>query len=166
MRAENINLRLCRTSSQKFSCYLLTSLKPFTLLSHYSCETMPTSSTARFVIQKHDATHLHYDFRLEMDGVLKSWAIPKDPPKEPGIKRLAVQVEDHQLDYIDFEGVIPEGKYGAGKVEVWDKGTYVIRHRSDNKILLSLQGERLSGDYTLLRFKQDKNWLFFKNKPV
>ncbi|MCJ7718858.1 ATP-dependent DNA ligase [Candidatus Bathyarchaeota archaeon] len=127
---------------------------------------MPTSSTARFVIQKHDATHLHYDFRLEMDGVLKSWAIPKDPPKEPGIKRLAVQVEDHQLDYIDFKGVIPEGKYGAGKVEVWDKGTYVIRHRSDNKILLSLQGERLSGDYTLLRFKQDKNWLFFKNKPV
>jgi len=129
-------------------------------------ETMSLSSTARFVIQKHDATHLHYDFRLEMDGVLKSWAIPKEPPIESGVKRLAVQVEDHQLDYIAFEGVIPKGKYGAGKVEVWDKGTYVIRHKSANKILLSLQGERLSGDYTLLRFKEDRNWLFFKNKSV
>jgi DNA ligase D-like protein (predicted 3'-phosphoesterase) len=99
-----------------------------------------------------------------MDGVLKSWAIPKEPPTEPGVKRLAVQVEDHELSYIYFEGIIPEGEYGAGKVEVWDKGTYTLKHRSENKIMFTLHGERLSGDYTLLRFKQDKNWLFFKNK--
>jgi DNA ligase D-like protein (predicted 3'-phosphoesterase) len=125
---------------------------------------MSASLTARFVIQKHDATRLHYDFRLEMDGVLKSWAIPKEPPTEPGVKRLAVQVEDHELSYIYFEGIIPEGEYGAGKVEVWDKGTYTLKHRGENKIMFTLHGERLSGDYTLLRFKQDKNWLFFKNK--
>ena len=125
---------------------------------------MSAKSTARFAIQKHTATHLHYDFRLEMDGVLKSWAIPKEPPTEPNIKRLAVHVEDHQIDYIDFEGTIPEGKYGAGKVEIWDKGTYMLRHRSSNKIMFTLHGERLSGNYTLLRFKEDKNWLFFKNK--
>jgi DNA ligase D-like protein (predicted 3'-phosphoesterase) len=125
---------------------------------------MSANSTARFAIQKHTATHLHYDFRLEMDGVLKSWAIPKEPPTEPNIKRLAVQVEDHKIDYIDFEGTIPEGKYGAGKVEIWDKGTYMLRHRSTNKIMFTLHGERLSGNYTLLRFKEDKNWLFFKNK--
>ena len=124
------------------------------------------SSTARFVIQKHAATRLHYDFRLEMDGVLKSWAVPKEPPTEPNVRRLAVQVEDHQLDYIDFEGIIPEGGYGAGKVEVWDKGTYILKHRSDNKIMFTLQGKKLNGDYTLLRFKEDKNWLFFKNKPT
>jgi len=101
-----------------------------------------------------------------MDGVLKSWAVPKEPPIEPNVKRLAVQVEDHQLDYIDFEGTIPEGGYGAGKVEVWDKGAYILKHRSDNKIVFTLQGKRLNGDYTLLRFKEDKNWLFFKNKPT
>jgi DNA ligase D-like protein (predicted 3'-phosphoesterase) len=125
---------------------------------------MSASLTARFVIQKHDATRLHYDFRLEMDGVLKSWAIPKEPPTESGVKRLAVQVEDHELSYIYFEGTIPEGEYGAGKVEVWDRGTYALKHRSENKIMFTLHGERLSGNYTLLRFKQDKNWLFFKNK--
>lgn len=129
-----------------------------------SLENMSASLTARFVIQKHDATRLHYDFRMEMDGVLKSWAIPKEPPTESGVKRLAVQVEDHELSYIHFEGTIPEGKYGAGKVEVWDRGTYALKHRSENKIMFTLHGERLSGNYTLLRFKQDKNWLFFKNK--
>jgi DNA ligase D-like protein (predicted 3'-phosphoesterase) len=125
---------------------------------------MSASTTARFVIQKHAATHLHYDFRLEMDGVLKSWAIPKEPPTEPGVKRLAVQVEDHELSYMHFEGIIPEGEYGAGNVEVWDKGTYALKHRSENKIMFTLYGQRLSGDYTLLRFKKDENWLFFKNK--
>jgi len=125
---------------------------------------MSAQASERFVIQKHHATHLHYDFRLEMDGVLKSWAVPKEPPTESGTKRLAVQVEDHELSYIDFEGTIPEGMYGAGKVEVWDKGTYTLKHRSKDKIQFSLQGERLSGDYVLVRFKGDKNWLFFKKK--
>jgi DNA ligase D-like protein (predicted 3'-phosphoesterase) len=125
---------------------------------------MSEFTSARFVIQKHEATRLHYDFRLELDGVLKSWAIPKEPPSQPGVKRLAVQVEDHQLSYVDFEGIIPEGEYGAGRVEVWDKGTFTLKHRSPNKIVFTLRGSKLSGDYTLLRFKQDENWLFFKNK--
>lgn len=125
---------------------------------------MTANSTSRFVIQKHAATHLHYDFRLEMDNVLKSWAIPKEPPAEPGVKRLAIEVEDHQLDYINFEGTIPEGGYGAGTVEIWDKGTYTLKHRSNKKIMFTLKGERLKGDYTLLRFRDDKNWLIFKNK--
>jgi len=99
-----------------------------------------------------------------MDGVLKSWAVPKEPPTESGVKRLAVQVEDHELSYIDFEGTIPEGMYGAGKVEIWDKGIYTLRHRSKDKIQFILHGERLSGHYVLLRFRGDKNWLFFKKK--
>ncbi len=125
---------------------------------------MSTLPTGRFVIQKHFARRLHYDFRLEMDAVLKSWAVPKEPPTESGVKRLAVQVEDHELSYIDFEGTIPEGMYGAGKVEIWDKGTYTLKHRSKDKIQFTLQGERLSGDYVLIRFKGEKNWLFFKKK--
>ena len=120
--------------------------------------------SGRFVIQKHYARHLHYDFRLEMDGVLKSWAVPKEPPTESGVKGLAVQVEDHDFSYIDFEGTIPEGMYGAGKVEIWDKGTYTLKHRSKDKIQFILHGEKLSGDYVLIRFRGDKNWLFFKKK--
>ncbi len=117
-----------------------------------------------FVIQKHAARRLHYDLRLEMDGVLKSWAVPKKPPKTPGIKRLAVQVEDHPIEYANFEGIIPEGHYGAGRVEIWDKGSYVLKERTDNKIVFELNGEKLKGTYALLRFKGDKNWLFFKKK--
>ena len=127
---------------------------------------MPTLPSGRFVIQKHYATHLHYDFRLEMDGVLKSWAVPKEPPTMPGVKRLAVEVEDHPLGYIDFEGIIPEGMYGAGKVEIWDKGTYTLRYRSENKIEFKLNGERLSGEHVLIRFRGVKNWLLFKKKTV
>lgn len=125
---------------------------------------MSNTVSGRFVVQKHHATHLHYDFRLEMDNVLKSWAVPKEPPSKPGIKRLAVEVEDHAVSYIDFEGVIPKGMYGAGKVEIWDRGTYTLKNRSQNKIEFALNGEKLRGDYALIRFKEDKNWLLIKKK--
>jgi len=116
-----------------------------------------------YVIQKHDASHLHYDLRLEMDGVLKSWAIPKEPPTEKNVKRLAVATEDHPVDYADFEGTIPEGQYGAGKVEIWDKGTYSIEERATNKIIVNINGKKLKGRYCLVKLKgQEKNWLFFK----
>jgi DNA ligase D-like protein (predicted 3'-phosphoesterase) len=117
-----------------------------------------------YVIQKHAATHLHYDLRLEMDGVLKSWAIPKEPPTTPGVRRLAVQVEDHPIDYATFEGEIPEGGYGAGKVEIWDKGTYKLIDRKEDKFIVEIVGNKLNGVYILLRFKDQKNWLFFKKK--
>ncbi|MDH7563682.1 MAG: DNA polymerase ligase N-terminal domain-containing protein [Candidatus Bathyarchaeota archaeon] len=127
---------------------------------------MSHQATAIFVIQKHYATHLHYDFRLEMDGVLKSWAVPKEPPKEAGVKRLAVQVEDHELEYASFEGTIPKGEYGAGKVEIWDKGTYTLRSRNSEKIEFTLHGTKLQGDYALIKFKGDKNWLLIKKKAA
>ena len=114
----------------------------------------------RFVVQKHYAFHLHYDLRLEMDGVLKSWAIPKEPPVESGIKRLAIPVEDHELSYIYFEGIIPEGLYGAGSVEIWDKGEYELLNMDDKKIEIHLKGNKLKGYYTLIKFKD--NWLFLK----
>jgi len=119
--------------------------------------------SGRFVIQKHRATHLHYDFRLEMDNVLKSWAVPKGPPTEAGVRRLAVQVEDHALDYISFEGTIPEGEYGAGTVEIWDKGTYTLKNRTDKKIEFTLHGSKLKGDYALINFKEN-NWLLIRKK--
>ena len=119
--------------------------------------------SGRFVIQKHRATHLHYDFRLEMDNVLKSWAVPKEPPTETGIRRLAVQVEDHMLSWMDFEGTIPKGEYGAGTVEFWDKGTYSLKNRTDKIIEFSLKGTRLNGDYALVNFKEN-NWLLIKKK--
>jgi len=116
-----------------------------------------------YVIQKHDATHLHYDLRLERDGVLKSWAVPKEPPTEKGIKRLAVEVEDHPIDYANFEGVIPEGEYGAGTVEIWDKGEYETEKWSEDEIIVQIYGRRLKGRYCLIRFKKQENgWLFFK----
>jgi len=124
---------------------------------------MSNVASGRFVVQKHQATHLHYDFRLEMDGVLKSWAVPKGPPATTGLRRLAVQVEDHALDYIDFEGKIPEGEYGAGTVEIWDKGTYTLKNRTDKMIEITLNGKRLNGGYALVRFK-DNNWLLLKKK--
>jgi len=117
-----------------------------------------------YLIQKHAATHLHYDLRLEMDGVLKSWAIPKEPPLTPGMRRLAVQVEDHPIEYAKFEGTIPEGEYGAGKVEIWDKGTYKLVDRKENKLIVDINGNKLKGEYVLVRFKEQKNWLFFKKK--
>lgn len=115
----------------------------------------------RFVVQKHHASHLHYDFRLELDGVLKSWAVPKGPPEETGIKRLAVAVEDHPVDYIDFHGTIPEGQYGAGTVEIWDNGEYVLESREPRALKFELCGKKLKGDYALVNFKE-KNWLLYK----
>ncbi|MCD6215719.1 MAG: ATP-dependent DNA ligase [Candidatus Aenigmarchaeota archaeon] len=114
-----------------------------------------------YVIQEHHATHLHYDLRLEMDGVLKSWAIPKKPIGRG--KRLAIQVNDHDLSYKDFEGVIESG-YGAGTVKIWDKGWYELIEKTKDKILIELHGKKLKGKYALVRFKKSgkKNYLFFK----
>ena len=117
-----------------------------------------------YVIQKHAATRLHYDLCLEMDGVLKSWAVPKEPPIQYGVRRLAVQVEDHPVQYADFEGTIPEGEYGAGTVEVWDSGTYKLIDRKEDKLIVDIDGDKLKGTYVLIRFKREKNWLFFKKK--
>lgn len=118
---------------------------------------------ARFVIQEHHASHLHWDFRLELDGILKSWAVPKGVPEESGVKRLAIEVEDHQLDYIDFEGELPEGQYGAGKVIIWDKGTFTLTERGPGKLHFTLHGDRLDGDYILTKTRNNQ-WLIFKRK--
>lgn len=133
----------------------------------------------RFVVQKHDASRLHYDFRLELGGVLKSWAVPKGPSMNPADKRLAVMVEDHPVSYISFEGTIPEGNYGAGTVELWDNGLFIpvdkdlrkISERSaltaikNGELKLMLKGEKLEGGFVLVRLKDDeKNWLLIKHK--
>jgi len=128
-----------------------------------------------FVIQKHHARTLHYDLRLEDDGVLKSWAVPKGPSLDPTEKHLAVAVEDHPLEYGDFEGSIPEGEYGAGKVIVWDKGTFepVGDGESFSEMLargtakIRLRGEKLQGGFALVRTRwggKDTNWLLIKEK--
>jgi len=133
-----------------------------------------------FVIQRHAASRLHYDFRLEMEGVLKSWAVPKGPSLDPKDKRLAMMVEDHPYDYKDFEGNIPEGNYGAGQVEVWDSGTYEpldeSSQLSDEKELLKelkagslkfiLHGKKLKGEFALVKMKNAENnaWLLIKHK--
>lgn len=119
----------------------------------------------RFVVHKHQATHLHYDLRLEIGGVLRSWAVPKGPPLESGIRRLAVQVEDHPLDYIDFAGEIPQGEYGAGSVEIWDKGNFELEKETANRLEFSLRGKKLSGSYVLIR-TDGKNWLFIRRKEA
>ncbi|MFZ2055567.1 MAG: DNA polymerase ligase N-terminal domain-containing protein [Candidatus Aminicenantales bacterium] len=121
-----------------------------------------------YVIQKHQASHLHYDLRLEEKGVLKSWAISKLPPQEEGVRRLAVETEDHPLGYEGFEGVIPEGEYGAGRVEIWDKGTYQAEESGPGKRVVVIKGQKLKGRFGLIKLKpkdaRDKNWLFFKLK--
>ena len=121
-----------------------------------------------FVVQRHDATRLHYDFRLERDGALASWAVPKGVPLEPGTQHLAVHVEDHPLDYATFEGTIPKGNYGAGTVEIWDHGTYeLVEEKRDGGLTVHLHGERLQGLWTLVPAKlsgDPKNWLLVKKK--
>jgi len=138
----------------------------------------------RFVVQEHHASHLHYDFRLEMpEGekggklVLKSWAVPKNLPSDIGIKRLAIHVEDHDLEYIDFEGTIEEGSYGAGEVGIWDSGTYEledIKYGENGEIKemsFSLSGQKLKGEYALIKTKgfgsvkaKDNSYLIFRKK--
>jgi len=134
------------------------------------------TSEPRFVIQEHDASSLHYDFRLEVDGVLKSWAVPKGPSTDPSIKRLAIPTEDHPLAYATFEGVIPEGEYGAGTVLVWDMGTYrnlkndegegpsLTETIDEGKVTVWLDGEKLRGGYALVRTGDgdDARWLLIK----
>jgi DNA ligase D-like protein (predicted 3'-phosphoesterase) len=133
-----------------------------------------------FVVQEHDASNLHYDFRLESDGLLKSWAIPKGPSMNPEEKRLAILVEDHPYGYKDFEGAIPEGNYGAGTVMVWDNGTYILDNVSDKEeaenkfkadfhkghLSFILNGKKLKGEFALIRLKisQKNAWLLVKKK--
>ncbi len=129
---------------------------------------MPKKTEGLFVVQKHAASHLHYDFRLEIGGVLKSWAIPKGPSMNPTEKRLAVQVEDHDLSYANFEGAIPAGHYGAGKVIVWDKGRWQCdadpaQQLRQGILKFSLQGKKLKGRFHLIRMKGEQ-WLLVKEK--
>lgn len=123
-----------------------------------------------FVIHEHHARKKHWDLRLENGGVLKSWALPKQPLMPKGVKRLAIQVEDHSKSYADFEGEIKEG-YGKGKVKIWDKGNYSLESKKPSKIVFNVQGKRLKGKYVLVKanFKDEKDikkkenyWLFFK----
>jgi len=120
----------------------------------------------RFVIQKHHASHLHYDLRLEMDGVLKSWAVPKEPSAETKVKRLAIQVEDHDLGYADFEGEIQEGEYGAGTVEIWDSGEYELIERSEDFIRFRLSGSKLRGPWKLVHtnYPPGNQWLLVASR--
>jgi DNA ligase D-like protein (predicted 3'-phosphoesterase) len=130
-----------------------------------------------FVVQKHDASSLHYDFRLEVDGTLRSWAVPKGPSTDPSERRLAVQTEDHPLSYADFEGVIPEGEYGAGTVLVWDAGPYRVLEDEDGNrpdpsekldeghLDVWLEGKKIRGGYSLIHARlggKDENWLLVK----
>ncbi len=119
-----------------------------------------------FVVQEHHSKRLHYDFRLEHMGVLKSWAVPKGIPESTADKRLAVETEDHPLEYAEFEGTIPEGQYGAGTVTIWDEGNYETKVWNENMIEVTLKGKKLLGRYVLVRLKKgdDKNWLLLKGK--
>ena len=122
------------------------------------------SSKNRFVIQEHWATHHHFDFRLEIEGVLRSWAVPKGVPEKMGIKHLAIAVENHPIDYINFEGEIPKGLYGAGTVKIFDKGKYELIEKTENRIVFVLKGKKLKGDYNLIKFEKPNQWLIFKTR--
>lgn len=137
------------------------------------------SDSPRFVVQKHAARRLHYDFRLEYKGILLSWAVPKGPSMDPKDKRLAIKVEDHPLDYQYFEGIIPKGNYGAGTVEIWDKGTFYTYDSVEKKEIekklqeglkkghfnIILNGEKLQGEFVLQKLNpKDESWLLFKKK--
>ncbi len=152
--------------------------RDFTKTEEPSGKRVKTAKQLRFVVQKHAASHLHFDFRLELDGVMKSWAIPKGPSYDPTIKRLAMQVEDHPIEYNSFEGTIPKGQYGGGTVMIWDRGTYeaqagegqdLVREgyrRGDLKIVM--HGERIQGSWVLVRTRRDERgkaqWLLIKHR--
>lgn len=128
----------------------------------------------RFVIHKHDASNLHYDFRLEIDGTLKSWTVPKGPSTDPGDMRLMIETEDHPLEYAGFEGVIPEDEYGGGTLLIWDKGEYknstekngelidLKKALKDGELSVELDGEKISGGYTIVKFRDEDQWLLIK----
>src|SRR5438552_9694261 len=127
------------------------------------------SAARRFVIQKHAASHLHYDFRLEIGGALKSWAVPKGVPFSKGEKRLAMQVEDHPISYRNFEGIIPKGQYGGGTVMVWDYGTFepanssAAKDLASGKLHFNLHGKKLSGEWYLVQLKKNqRQWLLIR----
>src|SRR5690554_383282 len=141
----------------------------------------PLKNGLRFVIQKHAASRLHYDFRLEMEGVLKSWAVPKGPSTDPSVKRLAMMVEDHPYDYRTFEGIIPQGQYGGGTVIVWDEGFYeplesfktkkeqekhLLKQLKDGSLKFRLEGEKLQGEFALVKTQgmAENSWLLIKHK--
>ena len=152
--------------------------RDFTKTAEPAGRAMKTGRQLRFVIQKHAASHLHFDFRLELDGVMKSWAVPKGPSYDPTVKRLAMQVEDHPIEYNKFEGTIPKGEYGGGTVMIWDRGTYepengggieALREgyrRGDLKI--RMHGERMQGGWVLVRTRRDDRgkaqWLLIKHR--
>jgi bifunctional non-homologous end joining protein LigD len=125
-----------------------------------------------FVVQKHRAGHLHYDLRLEHDGVMLSWAVPKGPSLDPSVKRLAMQVEPHPMDYNQFEGVIPEGEYGGGTVMIWDRGSWMPETDDVNRALAKgdlkfiLQGQKLGGSWVLVRTRGDRQWLLIKHRDA
>jgi bifunctional non-homologous end joining protein LigD len=129
---------------------------------------MAVRNSGRFVVQEHYARSHHFDFRLEKDGVFKSWAVPKGLPERPGLKRLAVQVEDHELEFGQFEGMIGKGEYGAGRINLLDHGTYELEEWTSDRITFTLYGSRVAGRFTLLRPKPSdpRNWLLIKRRQA
>jgi bifunctional non-homologous end joining protein LigD len=167
---------MTKPSSMKSSLAAYRAKRRFARTSEPAGKGAPASpAMLRFVIQRHDSRHLHYDLRLELDGVFKSWAVTRGPSLDPGVKRLAVEVEDHPLEYGDFEGVIPKGEYGGGTVQIWDRGLW--RAEGDAReglrrggLKFFLAGQRLHGGWVLVRMKNDRmagkrnNWLLIKHR--
>src|SRR5205085_2303568 len=156
-------------------------LKKYRSMRHFGATPEPSGGKPKkaklpvFVIQKHHASHLHYDFRLEMEGVLKSWAVPKGPSYDPTVKRLAMMTEDHPYDYKDFEGVIPAGNYGGGNVIIWDEGTYELTEPDDGvkgirqgKLAFKMYGKKMFGEWALVKIKgrspKGNEWLLLKHR--
>jgi bifunctional non-homologous end joining protein LigD len=139
--------------------------RDFERTSEPSGETPPDAGGGRFVIQEHHATRLHWDLRLERDGVLASWALPRGVPADPDRNRLAVRTEDHPLEYLEFAGDIPKGQYGAGTMAIWDRGTYEAEKWEDAKVIVRFQGERVTGRYSLFRTRGD-DWLIHRMDPA